>query len=261
MNNHSLSGSHRNSVALVTGGGSGIGAALCRRLAAAGASVAVADVDTAGAEQVAAEIGGMPVGLDVVNPTAWGIALSTVIDTYGQLDMLALNAGIMTRPRGAPSDDDPIPLLAERYEAVRGVNIDGVFFGIMAGLAHLEAVGGNIVCTASSAGLKPLVSDPVYSMTKHAVIGLVRSLAAPLAKRGVSIAAVCPGGVDTPIVPPDIRSQGRVFATPDHIAEALESALNAPLAETGGIWISREDQPKWRYEFASPDAPPSIDAL
>jgi NAD(P)-dependent dehydrogenase (short-subunit alcohol dehydrogenase family) len=244
-------------VAIVTGGGSGIGAALCRRLGGRGALVAVADIDSVGADAVATEVGGMALELDVTDRSAWDQAVSTVTDGFGRLDLVALNAGVMSRPRGAPNDDEPFQWIEERYELVRSVNLDGVVYGVMAALPHLEASGGSIVCTSSGVGLRPLESDPVYSMTKHGVIGLVRSLAGPLAARGITIGAVCPGGVDTPMVSLDIRALGRSFADPDHIAGALESVLAAPMSDTGGIWISRGDQPHWRYEFAQAEAPPT----
>ncbi len=244
-------------VGLVTGGGSGIGAALCRRLAARGVAVVVADVDEAGAQVVADETGGMALALDVSRRDAWAAAIASVADAHGRLDLLALNAGTMSRPRGASIDDDPFPWIAENYEKVRAVNNDGVVFGILAALPLLEAASGRIVCTSSGAGLRPLDSDPIYSMTKHAVIGLVRSLAGPLAARGIAIGAVCPGGVDTPMVSPDIRALGRAFASADHVAEALETVLDASVAETGGIWISRGTEAPWRYEFADATTPPS----
>lgn len=245
-------------VALVTGGGSGIGAALCRRLASRGASVVVADVDVTGAEQIAGAIDGRALHLDVADRGAWDAVMATVIDEFGRLDALALNAGTMSRPRGASNDDDVLTWVAERYEQVRAVNLDGVAFGIIAAQPFLEAADhGRIAVTASSAGLKPLPMDPVYAMTKAGLIGLVRSIAAPLAERGVTIGAVCPGGVDTPMVSPDLQSTGRLFATPDQIAATLESVLDQSIADSGDIWIARADQGSWRYEFADTDHRPA----
>ena len=238
-------------VAMVTGGASGIGVALCRRLAARGASVVIADVDSTAAHAVATELGGLAIDLDVSSREAWDTALGAVIDEFGRLNLVALNAGTMSRPRGLAMDDDPLRWMMERYEAVRGVNIDGVAFGIMATIPYLEATGGGrIVATSSTLGLTPLPSDPTYSMTKHAVIGLVRSMAEPLAERGITIGVVCPGGVDTPMVSPSIRASGRSFATPDFVAAAIEEVLDKPSTETGGVWVSRLGDELWRYEFA-----------
>lgn len=236
--------------AVVTGGGSGVGSALCRQLGDRGAAVFVADVDTDGAEKVANEVGGQSLALDVRTRDSWDRALSAVVDQTGRLDVLALNAGVMTRPKGAPMGDDPIPWMQERYEQVRSVNVDGVVNGVLAALDHLAATRGRIVVTASVAGLMPQEPDPAYSMSKHAVIGLVRSLGMPLAENGVYIAAVCPGGIDTPLVPPDLRT-GRSFAPPEYVAGHLLEVLEMPLSESGGVWISYgTDQPLWRYEFA-----------
>ena len=244
-------------VALVTGGGSGIGAALCRRLAARGASVVVADLDDDGAQAVAADVDGIALHLDVADRASWNAAMATVLEHFGRLDLVALNAGVMIRPRGADISDDPFPWMAERYELVRGVNIDGVALGVMSTTPLLEAGGGGrIVATSSGVGLTPLPTDPIYSMTKHAVIGLVRSLAESLGERGVTIGAVCPGGVDTPMISPDLRASGRSFASPDEIAAGLEAVLDKPAAESGGIWVAREGQDLWRYEFAAHNQPP-----
>jgi len=120
---------------------------------------------------------------------------------------------------------------------VMGVNTDGVAYGIMAALPAL-AEGGRIVVTASVAGLGPLVIDPTYAASKHALVGLVRSLAPTLAARGIGIDAICPGGVDTAIVPRDLR-EGRTpaaFAPASYIADAVVTVLGHGLP--GGIWVA-----------------------
>ena len=246
----------RGQVALVTGGGSGIGAALCTRLTARGATVLIADVDESGAEKVACELDAHAICLDVTSKTAWHEAMTRLVQEHGRLDAVALNAGVMTRPRGERSDDDPLQWMMRRYEAMRAVNADGVVYGILATTPILEATGGGrIVVTSSGAGLAPLPMDPAYALTKHGVVGLVRSIGPWLADRGISIGAVCPGGVDTPLVSPDIRELDRPFAPPDHVASELEAVLDKPLSETGGIWVTRGLDPLWRYEFASPKSP------
>jgi len=239
-------------VAIVTGGASGIGEALASRLARRGAHVVVADVDADRAAVVAAEIDGSSVSFDVADRHAWDVAVAGVVDERGGIDLVALNAGVMSRPKGIDmAGDDPLHWMAERYELVRSVNLDGVAYGVLATVPHLNQRGGAICVTSSMAGLTGQAEDPVYSMTKHGVIGLVRSLAPTLAKQGISIGTVCPAGVDTSMVPPDYRDAGYSFAPPDHIAETLEMILDTPADDTGAIWVSMGiDQPVWRYEFA-----------
>lgn len=240
-------------VALVTGGGAGVGEALCRRLSARGAAVMVADLDVEGARRVAADVGGDPVELDVSDRSSWDAAIASVSTAHGGIDLVALNAGIMSRPKGTPmAGDDPLEWLDARYELVRSVNGDGVAFGVLATVPHLVARGGGaIAVTASIAGLAPQAEDPAYSMTKHAVIGLVRSLGPTLAERNITIGAVCPAGVDTSMVPPDFRAAGYSFAPADHVAAALEGVLDSPPSGAGDIWVTMGvDDPPRRFEFS-----------
>ena len=120
-----------------------------------------------------------------------------------------------------------------------GVNIDGVFFGVRALVPLIEASGGgSIVVTASIAGMTPLARDPIYAMTKHAVVALVRSLATDLATRGISINAVCPGTVATGMVPPAARASlegaGVHLLDPNDIADTVLSLVAPPLNGGGG---------------------------
>jgi NAD(P)-dependent dehydrogenase (short-subunit alcohol dehydrogenase family) len=241
-------------IALVTGAASGIGAATARRLAAEGAVVVAADVNETGAEAVANEVGGVAVGLDVRRLDAWEATIAGVVARHGRLDILYLNAGVMTRPGGAPLQDDPVPWLRpEGYERVVSVNLDGVAYGLMAAIPHLEAQGGgDVVVTASVAGLMEQPADPFYSMTKHAVVGLVRGAGPALASRNIRVNAVCPGGIDTNIVPPDLKEIGSLrFSPPSYIAEAVVAILTS--GGNGEIWVAyAEGSPPWRYEHPSP---------
>jgi NAD(P)-dependent dehydrogenase (short-subunit alcohol dehydrogenase family) len=235
-------------VALVTGAANGIGAATATALAAAGAAVLVADVDEAGGRAVADAVGGRFVALDVTAPDAW----AALVGGLDRLDVVHLNAGVMTRPRSAPFLDDVVPWLTpEGYHKVMSVNVEGVVLGTMACLPALEASGGDVVVTASVAGLLAQPEDPYYSMSKHAVLGWVRGMGAVLARRGVRIQAVCPGGIDTAIVPSDLRERvgASSFSPPAYLAGAVVHALAEGAA--GDVWIAyAQGQDYWRYEYA-----------
>ena len=238
-------------VALVTGGGGGIGRAICARLADRACRVVVADVDEAAAEAVAVEIGGVAQCFDVVSPDEWEHAVAVLVAEHGRLDRVVLNAGVMSRPRGVAIDDgDPLDWMRERYDIVRGVNLDGVAHGVLATVDEVARHRGSMVVTASMSGLDPRPGDPAYSMTKAGVIALVRALAPALAQRGVAIGAVCPAGTDTPLIPPDVRRSDVELAPPAFIAETLEFVLDCGIEETGGIWVTLGvDDPLRRYEF------------
>ncbi|MFC4530596.1 SDR family NAD(P)-dependent oxidoreductase [Sphaerisporangium dianthi] len=182
-------------VALITGGANGIGAAVARRLAAGGARVVVADVDDEAAQQVARDAGGTAVRCDVRRPADSEKAVALAVERYGRLDLAFLNAGVAT---GCGLGDD---FDLERYRLAMGVNLDGVVFGARAAIPALRAAGGGaIVATASMAGIAGIPADPVYAANKHAVVGLVRSLAPGLAPSGIKVQALCPSFADTAIL-------------------------------------------------------------
>jgi NAD(P)-dependent dehydrogenase (short-subunit alcohol dehydrogenase family) len=248
-----MAGLFEGKVAFVTGAASGIGAAACRRFAAEGARVVGADIDLPGAQKVAAEIGGTAIALDVRRSDAWQQALAGVVASHGGLDILYLNAGVMTRPASAPLIDDPVPWLTpEGYEKVMSVNVDGVVLGLLAAIAHLTARGGgDVVITASIAGLMEQPPDPFYSMSKHAVVGFARSAGPALAGRNIRVNAVCPGGIDTNIVPSDLKNSGHKFSPPSYIADAVVNIITG--GGNGEIWVAYgEGSEPWKYEHPSP---------
>jgi NAD(P)-dependent dehydrogenase (short-subunit alcohol dehydrogenase family) len=186
-------------VAIVTGGGSGIGAALVRALAARGAAVVIADVDKAGAEAVAGSVvaGAGRVSatvLDVRDADAVSALVQEVAAQYGKLDLIFNNAGIAV---GGQVDE----LTLEHWNRVIDVNLRGVVHGVHAAYPLMLRQGhGHIVNTASLAGLVPGPGLAPYASAKHAVVGLSLSLRAEGASRGVKVSAVCPGFVDTPLL-------------------------------------------------------------
>lgn len=219
---------HQDKVVLVTGGGSGFGAAAARRLAAGGARVVVCDRDSESAHAVAAEVDGHAVVGDVADPETSQAAVHAAEQTYGRLDVAFLNAGTVG---GQLAVDDDFDLA--RYRAVVGVNLDAVVFGTCAAVPALRrAGGGRVVATASLAGLTPIATDPVYTLTKHAVVGYVRSVGAQLAGEGIRVNALCPGFADTPLIA-DHRAAFVEASFPLLSAEDVVDALERVLAADG----------------------------
>ena len=191
---------------LVTGGRSGIGAAIVTAL---GDDADVTILDLAD-------------GHDVGDVSTWR-------ELEGPFDAAFLNAGIAIgeADMGAVTDED--------YRRIMRVNVDGVVYGVRELAARLMPDGGSIVATASLAGLVAAPLDPVYAATKHAVVGLVRAAAPQLAARGIRLNALCPAFTDTPIVADEIRGIVPPLMEPSFVAEAALRVLNDD--ETGRAWV------------------------
>ena len=182
-------------VALVTGGGSGIGRAACQRMAAEGASVVVVDRDAATAQRTVELIeaaGGKAIAVTAdISSQADNIAMFDAAEqAFGGVDAAFLNAGIL-QPYGHFSE-----LTVDTFDRLISVNLRGAFFGVQQAQARLRA-GGACVVTASAAGIIGFAEAAAYSVSKHGVIGLVRSAAASFADRSLRINAICPGMVLT----------------------------------------------------------------
>jgi NAD(P)-dependent dehydrogenase (short-subunit alcohol dehydrogenase family) len=213
--------------ALVTGGASGIGAATVALLEREGTEVAALDLTT---------------GFDVGDPAAW--------ESIGPVDFAFLNAGVAT------GEMDVAELGDAAYRRALAANIDGVVFGVRR-LAQVMPPGSSIVATASLAGLLPMWLDPIYTLTKHAVVGFVRSVAPQLTERGIRINALCPGFADTPIVDDALREwvaeKGVPLIPPDRVAAA---ALIAARSEaTGQAWVVQPGREPLVYEFRGVPGP------
>jgi len=244
--------------ALVTGGASGIGAAAVRRLAAAGASVAVADRDEAGARALAREVGGLALPGDASDPDTMTAAVTATETEFGRLDVVLLNAGIASGQSGVENLD------VAGYRAVMGVNVDHVVFGLTAAVPALRrAGGGHIVVTASLAGLVAMPGDALYALTKHAVVGYVRSAAPTLMADGIRVNAVCPGFADTPLIAHAKEQFGDFpLLAADDVADAIEVILDR--GEPGECWFVQPGRDTAPYGFrgvpgaGGATAPPAV---
>jgi NAD(P)-dependent dehydrogenase (short-subunit alcohol dehydrogenase family) len=207
--------------ALVTGAAGGIGRAIVARLEREGVEVQAVDLAD---------------GFDVTDPRAW--------ESVERVELACLNAGVVTDTAAITDLSD------DEYRRVVSVNVDGVVWGVRR-LARVMGEGDVIVVTASLAGLTGVEGDPIYALTKHAVVGLVRSVAPQLAERGIRINAVCPGFADTPMVAGDLRtsleSAGFPLLHPDDVAEAV--ALAARSEGSGEAWIVQPGREPEPYRF------------
>jgi NAD(P)-dependent dehydrogenase (short-subunit alcohol dehydrogenase family) len=206
--------------ALVTGGRGGIGSAIVAALG--DAEVTVLDLPE----------------FDVADAAPWRML-------EPPYDAAFLNAGI------GIGVADMADLRESDYRRIVGANLDGVVFGVRECARRLMPDGGSIVCTASLAGLTAMPFDPLYTATKHAVVGFVRAAAPGLAARGIRINALCPGFTDTPIVAGEIRDNPMApLMEPSFVAAAALQILHDE--ETGRAWVV---QPNRILPFRFPGIP------
>jgi NAD(P)-dependent dehydrogenase (short-subunit alcohol dehydrogenase family) len=239
--------------ALVTGAASGIGRATATKFASEGARVCVVDFDDEGGRAVAADLGGVFVHADVGDAGETDAAFARCIEDYGAVDVAFLNAGITT------GIADIMELTDEAYRRIMRVNVDGVVFGMRAAARAMRARGGAIVATASLAGLMDFHPDPIYTLTKHAVVGLVRAVAPNLAPLGITVNAICPGMTDTNIMGEEARAAFRAadfpLMPPEQIADAV---LGAALGgDTGRAWVCQPGREPVDFGFRRVPGPRS----
>ncbi|MEU6845618.1 SDR family NAD(P)-dependent oxidoreductase [Streptomyces sp. NPDC046716] len=197
-------------VAFVTGGVSGIGAAVTSRLLAEGATVVAVDVAQPAIDRFVTEHPDAGARLDtrvldVTDPSAVTATIDEVADTYGHLDILVANAGVGAGGAVADVDD-------ASWRFVLGVDLDGVFHVARAALPHLIASKGSIVSTASISGMGGDFGMAAYNAAKGAVINLTRSMAVDYGHQGVRVNAVAPGPVATPALRPILDENPQVRA-------------------------------------------------
>ncbi|MEB3980964.1 SDR family NAD(P)-dependent oxidoreductase [Mycobacterium sp. 663a-19] len=225
--------------AVVTGAGSGIGAATARLLARRGAKVHVADINADAAAAVAREIGGGAVdhAIDVSRPEEVEALAKAVFDADGRVDILHNNAGI---GHGADIDSTTV----EDWQRVINVNLLGVAYGVQAFVPRMLHQGhpATIVNTASEAGLHPIARMAPYCASKYGVVGMSEALDAELRPRGIRVVALCPGVINTPLVREGTIVHGQLAAdqakivafyqkhgaSPDTVAAAVLDAIARP---------------------------------
>jgi NAD(P)-dependent dehydrogenase (short-subunit alcohol dehydrogenase family) len=235
-------------VALITGAASGIGRAVCVRLASEGARVFAMDIDLdglAGTETLVKDAGGsiQVGGFDVTERAQCFAAVQAAVDAFGKLDVLANVAGIL---RFSHSHE----MSEEEWNLVHAVNLSGPFFMCQAAIPHLIESGGNIVNIASTASLIGQAYTAAYCSSKGALVQLTRSLAMEYIKQGIRINAVAPGGTTTALVaaveiPDDMdgslvqRYTGfRAMSDPDEIASAVAYVASEEARSMHGAILS-----------------------
>ena len=207
--------------ALITGGGSGIGAAAARLLASEGARLSLIGRRAKPLEAVAAEVGGQAFACDVTDRTALMAAFDAACVTHGPFDFVILNAGI--------GDSAPFARTSRAsFDAIIATNLTAVFDGAQLALPDLlDGEDKRLIVVASVAGLKGGAYAAPYVASKHGAVGLVKSLALEFAKTGLTVNAICPSFVDTPMVDDSAARISRVTKRSEDESRAALAALNA----------------------------------
>ncbi|WP_412542543.1 SDR family oxidoreductase [Longispora sp. K20-0274] len=234
---------------VITGGGSGIGAALARRFAAEGARIVVNDLDAPAAVRVAAEVDGWAVPGDVSTPDGAAALVGAAIGHLGAVDLFCANAGVGTA--GGPEAPDADWELAWQVNVMAHVRAARALLP-----GWLERGRGHFLATVSAAGLLTMLGSAPYSVTKHGALAFAEWLSATYADRGITVQALCPQGVRTPMLEASGRA-GRLMLddtalSPERVADAVVGALAdgrfliLPHPEVAGYHAAKASDPdRW----------------
>ncbi|KTB72300.1 MULTISPECIES: SDR family oxidoreductase [Pseudomonas] len=217
-------------VAAITGGASGIGLACAKEMLAAGAQVALIDRSREGLEKVCVELGpnAFPVVVDLLDPDSVKTMLPQILERFGRLDIFHANAGAYIG--GEVADGDP-----DQWDRMLNLNINAAFRSVQAVLPHMiERGSGDIMLTSSIAGLIPVVWEPIYTASKHAIQAFTHSLRRQLIKHGIRVGAVAPGPVVTALISDwpqskldEAKASGALMEA-NEVAEAVLFMLTRP---------------------------------
>jgi len=215
-------------VALITGGGAGIGEAVACELGAARAHVIVTDISLRRADAVAKAInasGGAATAMemDVASSAGVDTAFDRIVSTFGRLDIAINNAGIGGQSQGLAAFSE------DEFDRLVGVNFKGIWLCMRRETELFRTqTGGAIVNVASALGLVGSSTRPIYAATKHAVLGLTKSAAIECATQGIRVNAVCPGAVHVP-------AMDRFPSSPERLAEAIAAQPIGRLGTPGEV--------------------------